>query len=618
MLRFSRKETTRTRWYELLTKPGVGTLKYTVKSLAWTLFWYVRIMQVDDPIYHVLPFELERLRQSFRNALGDLQSMCILDVNDEELGKLDEHFHKVKEYVASRQLKPPADAAKALCYLWKHAMLTVDKKAGYFCLILALETKYEERLNSLRWFSVHGGPTFPKLSETEWNKLQEIAGETMGKFKEKMLRMLGAHGPKKLRNSVLRTNMATVLEDMQMPSHVAQSTASIPVVDLGKADRPEFDPRTGEFKISANYKEFIKALEEYILKGERTNSLTVEIYQLMNGVKRDITFTDAGGPRRAFLTAFGMLFRVHAHLMIESEKGSMCIHPMATEEVYSYFANMLGLLGRANKQRNSLKVSIGYFLAPEYAEFLFDPDVDRIPTKEEVKRFFPNIEKEFAECYSLSPEDAPGVYDTRHSIGFTNIINQFNVGKLGDVHDPKDEADLRRLKEKYVEKIQLNLIHGHQIFIQNLQTFFDGHYDFENLDLLIARRGELEADEVNNALKFWNCANLTVIYDDQGGRRVSFEEAVKRMVTEMTPEERANMFMYGTGSVPPILTLGCLEIRGNGSSRHSWSASSCNGYISPPMMTPGSNTQKYTILFEALKVQCAMDAGSTAGNEGIY
>ena len=624
MLRFYRRETPRRRWLELLTKPGVGELKETVKSLAWTLFWYVRAMQLNDPLSAhfsdldalVTPSELESRKQSFRNALRDLQSLSILDESDKNLGELDRQFHSVREYVASGEMKPSAEAAKTLCCLWKHAMLTVDKNAGHFCLILALETKDVLLLNAIRWFSVHNSSTFPKLSESEWHWLMAIAGrETAGKFMEKMLRLIGAHGPKDLRNVVLGMNLFTV-EVMLTPLYVANTTIRIPVLDLGKADRPEFNPHIGEFKTSANYREFIKALGEYIRKRERSDSLTVQVYKKENGVESFIDFEDAGGPRRAFLTAFGMLFQVHEHVMIESEKGSLCIHPMASEEVYSYFANMLGLLARANYTNDtSLKVSIGYFLVPEYAEFLFDPDFDRIPTKEEIRRFFPHIEKDFTELYSKSPEDTAGVYDTRHSIGFTEIINEFNVGKLGDVQVPKDEADLWRLKEKYVEKIQVNLIHGHHVFIRNLLTFSKGHYDYENFDLLIVRREELDADQVIKALKFVDCEEKTVMCDDQGGRQVSFEVAFKRMVREMTSKEHENMFIYGTGSVPPVLTYGCLEIRGNGTCARSWSASSCSGYICPPEMAPGSNTHNYTVLFESFKSQCAMDAGSTGGNE---
>jgi hypothetical protein len=329
-----------------------------------------------------------------------------------------------------------------------------------------------------------------------------------------------------------------------------------------------------------------------------------------------VNFSDAGGITRSFITSFSCLFKVHPLLLVESSRGSVAVHPMASEQVYAFLANLFGLLALYNyKDGRRLTLSINWFLNPRYAEFMFDTNLDRIPTIEEIYSFFPHLIKEFEVCCH-APEDLGSHYDLRQEITMTSITNHVNVHKLGQVAEPKDVAELTKLKDDYVEHIQLKLHQGHVAFVRNLKTYLDNnHCDYENFDVLFVRRNELTAEEVVNAIEFYNsCMRYKVAYED--GTQHNLKDAFKRMVQEMSHEERANLFHFGLGGVPTILGKNTLILTCDGEgSFQSWSASSCSGILFPPRRQSEESPMSYKILYESLRLQSAMDHGSTSGNE---
>jgi hypothetical protein len=208
-----------------------------------------------------------------------------------------------------------------------------------------------------------------------------------------------------------------------------------------------------------------------------------------------------------------------------------------------------------------------------------------------------------------------------------SALNHINIDSVfRDVAEPASVAELAYLKDRYVEAIRRKLYLGHQTFIHNLNTFFTQAIDYESFELLFVRRGDLDAEEVLSALNLYqNCAGYLLRDDGPGGQfnLVSLTAAFPKMVREMSNEERGNLFYFGLGCLPLIFKPGMLRIdcSTDSASTHSWSSGSCSGTLYPPKQPPaihggiGQNHFSFQTLFSSLKLQSAMDRGSTSGNE---
>jgi hypothetical protein len=152
--------------------------------------------------------------------------------------------------------------------------------------------------------------------------------------------------------------------------------------------------------------------------------------------------------------------------------------------------------------------------------------------------------------------------------------------------EPKSVEELTKLRNNYIELIQLKVHQGHVAFIQNLSTYFDNHYfEYENFDLLFVRRNLLTANEVINAIKISpSCIFYPVRYEDN--TIYSLNEAFPRIVNEMTHTERANILHFALGGVPTILRRNIMKLNCESESWsfQSWSVSSCAGELYPPKL----------------------------------
>ena len=451
-------------------------------------------------------------------------------------------------------------------------------------------------------------------------------------------RLLAYYGPPKIRDEILASKSIQQLVSIQQVEceyDLSFLPIEIPEVDIAHADRPQIQMMSDDLRMTDAYYEFVSALTALIDTGVKNCNLQVLVYRkkIIDDFlfqRMYVDFSDAGGPTRSFLSTFGLLFKMHPFLLVDPNNqkddggdvpSSLVIHPMASEQVYSFMANLFGFLALYNHKAGTVSsVSIGWFLSTDsgYSEFLFDPNIDRFPTIEEVNQFFPFIERDFATC-AKSPSDFGGFFDHRHEITLTRVINYLNIDAIyADVPEPLTLQNLEFLKRRYLEVVQLKLFQGHQIFIQNLNTFFAQPVDFESFELLFVRRGQLDAEEVLSAITVGpSCLNYFILNDKHPGL-TSIAAAFPRMVREMTSEERANLFYFGLGCLPVIFKPGMLQIDCSGlcGSSYSWSSGSCSGYIYPPKQpVVPSHRHTYQTLFSSLKLQSAMDRGSTGGRE---
>jgi hypothetical protein len=634
---------------------NVGIFNWTVTSLVFGVFWFYRVTAVEENSNSLKqhPLIIQKL-DDFKHSIEKIESFGQLDKeNEKELEKLDRLFPIIKGFVCESAGKISSESFIALHELFTFALKYDPDRIAKACLAFALEgivkhadIKFPmEPLYSFRLLSVHNAEPKPTLTFEDWWYFYE---KYLKKFKldnpcsKFILRMLGAHGPNKVRNEILKYNLRSqILEPLfykERDKNVLRPASSnsdwsenfpwnksggvelkIPEVDLMHVDCPEFDEKSGVFKITDRYITFVEKIEDYINSGERSDSLKIKVFTkwIKGSEPSFVRVTDAGGITRSFITSFSCLFKVHPLLLVESNRGSVALHPMATGQVYAFLANLFGLLAVYNyKEDRRFALSINWFLNPRYAEFMFDTNLDRIPTIEEIYLFFPHLIKEFEVCCQ-SPEDLGSRYDLRQEITMTSIINHVNVHQLGEVAEPKDVAELTKLKDDYLEHIQLKLHQSHIIFIRNLNTYFGGKLcDYENFDLLIVRRNELTAEEVLNAIELDNsCMRYKVAYEDKTINNMKI--AFTRMVREMSSDERANLFHFGMGGVPTILGKNILRLscEFGGCSSQSWSASSCSGVLFPPRPKSEELPVSYQMLYDSLRMQSAMDYGSTSGNE---
>jgi hypothetical protein len=633
---------------------NVGIFNRTVKSLVFGVFWFYRVINVEENSNSLKqhPLIIQKL-DDFRHSIEKIESFGQLDKeNEKELEKLDRLLPIIKGFVCESAGKIRPDLFIALHELFTFALKYDRDRIAKVCLAFALEVIEKhadiklpmEPLYSFRLFSVHNAEPRPALTFQDWWYLYEKNIEKFNQdnpYSKFILRMLGAHGPNDVRNEILKydlerprpiSNLLTYYEindrfnssePFNAPLNenfhgdkVGQLELEIPEIDLMHVDCPEFNEHSGVFKVSDRYLTFVQKIEDYINSGERSESFKIKVFtkRAEDSEPSFVNVMDGGGIARSFITSFGCLFKVHPHLLVESNRGSVALHPMASEQVYAFLANLFGILASYDYDEEDMVLSINWFLNPRYAEFMFDTNLDRIPTIEEIYSFFPHLIKEFEACCQ-SPEDLGSHYDLRQEITMTSITNHVNVHQLGKVAEPKDVAELTKLKDDYVEHIQLKLHQGHIVFIRNFNTYFGGKLcDYENFDLLFVLRNELTAEEVLNAIHLSDsCVDYKVEYED--GTQHNMKDAFTRMVREMTSDERANLFHFGIGGVPTILGKKNLKVTCCGGSFQSWSASSCSGELLAPRLRSEESPISYKVLYDSLRMQSAMDYGSTSGNE---
>ena len=634
----------------------VGIFNWTIKSLALGIFWFYRVGVMLNKGYCSRPRTI--LLQKFEDfpaSINSIGSFAELGRdNSEELKELDQLLPIIKEFVHEAKGKIAPKSFEAIYKLFTHAIKEDPANIPKACLAFSLEAIHKDVNDELPWgplysfrlFSVHNSEPKAILTFEDWWYLFKKGvkcaeyDETFSNF---VLRMVGAHGPNYIRKEVLKLDLKSqVLEPLLLneqdqndldPDFFSNDwiahfngkrrdeiTIDIPEVDLMQVDSPEFDNHSGVFKMTDKYVSFVQEIEEFINSGYRSDLIKIEVFKTrFKGGSKYVDVRDVGGMTRSFLTSFGCLFKVHPYVLVESARGSVALHPMASEQVYAFLANLFGLLALYNyKDGRSTPVSINWFLNPPYAEFMFDPNLERIPTIEEIHLFFPHLQEEFEVCCT-SPEYFGSHYDLRHEITMTSIINHINVHHLGGVIEPRNVEELKKQRNNYIEFVQLKVHQGHIAFIQNLHTYFDNHYcDYENFDLLFVRRNLLTANEVIRAIEISDsCLDYLVRYEDNEIHNL--KEAFPRMVREMSHSERDNLFHFGLGGVPTIfsrktLTVYCLYETTHPS--QSWSASSCAGSLHPPKRSQEAHGPiDYKILYDALIIQSKMDYGSTSGNE---
>jgi hypothetical protein len=621
---------------------NVGIFNWTMKSLVFGLFWFYRMstnMEENRNCTRQKPLIFQKYEE-FKQSIRKIRSLAQLDKeNKKELKKLDRLLPIIKEFVCESCGKITPDSFIALHELFNFALKCDHNRIAKVCLAFALEVFDKhleiefplEPLESFRLFSEHNAEPKPTLTSQDWWNLYEKSIEYFyqGKYYSKLVfRMLGAHGTNDVRNEIIKYDLKEEIlaplfhaeeDDYDSPTSSLSENFTgnkldyleleVPEIDLMHVDRPEFTEHSGVFKVTDRYITFIKKIEDYINSGDRSDSLEIVVFT-NNG---SVNFAGSG-LTKAFITSFGCLFKVHPLLLVESSRGSVAVHPMATEQVYAFLANLFGLLASYNYKEEEMELSINWFFNPRYAEFMFDTNLDRIPTIEEIYSFFPHLIKEFEVCCH-APEDLGSHYDLRQEITMTSIINHVNVHQLGQVAEPKNVAELTKLKDKYMKHIQLKLQKGHSMFIRNLNTYIDYKYrDYENFDLLFVRRNELTAEEVLNAIELdKSCMSYMVAYE--GKTIYNMKIAFKRMVREMSSDERANLFHFGLGGVPTILGKNILRLKCCGGSSQSWSSTSCSGVLFPPRVRSQESPVSYQMLYDSLRMQSAMDYGSTSGNE---
>ena len=115
---------------------------------------------------------------------------------------------------------------------------------------------------------------------------------------------------------------------------------------------------------------------------------------------------------------------------------------------------------------------------------------------------------------------------------------------------------------------------------------------------------ELEAEDLINMIDFVGCSNYQIIMDEDDNSKVSVPTAVRKMISLMTPSERRDLLVFGTGSVPLTFFEKYMKMECNHTFSIAWTASSNELTIFLPRLP--EKGRKFSVLFKSLKTTLAL------------